>query len=390
MSNQNDSNGSSGRSSTRRLKQNKVPQRGLGVEKLERIRLEEQIKNGAGAPGPPPVVLPLPHHHQYQSPTAPDLSSLSSPSVRISGTNLLAPHPSHIPKLYTQNTNQTVNRSIGPALGWSAGVGASNGASFNTSFGSEYTKFQTEFGSGSSSSLQHDSKPNWPPLLLMQWRQHSQYQFPSLMNPPISTSSSSAPNFEIEPPSNQNTYGTYTPPSGHHEKMVGMKRSWPFSLDNLPDPSIPCNLTSLVPSFQRSDESYGRGNQVFREVPSVSTQPVNVNWRENSPELKLVKRIKDNGLDGEFLSLSLPATASCSSSTPKFKHPLVFPRPDYHELSKIDALHFQGNMEDQVIHSRGYVQPQYSFFPPKEQHIGRSTSNSKSEVVDGVDLSLKL
>ncbi|KAG7037432.1 hypothetical protein SDJN02_01058, partial [Cucurbita argyrosperma subsp. argyrosperma] len=43
--------GISGRSSSKKLKPKprKVPQRGLGVAQLERIRLEEQQKNGAGA-----------------------------------------------------------------------------------------------------------------------------------------------------------------------------------------------------------------------------------------------------------------------------------------------------------------------------------------------------
>ncbi|PIA30546.1 hypothetical protein AQUCO_05500083v1, partial [Aquilegia coerulea] len=213
------SNGASGlgRSSTRKIKQNKIPQRGLGVEKLERIRLEEQRKNsGIGirpvvpaplprpvvqatlprpavqtpmprpGPGPGPVLgVPVRRHPRfpsssssrpYPSASRPNHSSLpSAPSVTNSSST------SHFPNVarnhpYVQNMSRTGSSSSAgrpPAFRWPPGARAiDNGVGHSSALISESTRFDTEYAAGSSSSLQDpDDDNSWPPPLLPQWRQ---------------------------------------------------------------------------------------------------------------------------------------------------------------------------------------------------------------------------
>ncbi|KAL5715923.1 hypothetical protein ACHQM5_017680 [Ranunculus cassubicifolius] len=397
------SNGSSGggrSSSSKKIKQNKVPQRGLGVEKLERIRLEEQRKNGsvpaAAAASSGPVAVMHAARDQYQYELTPSVSiqppsipfSSSSPfsefSSMSSNNNLLGLGLHQTPKHFKQNTDHTTGMSsvAAPAFAWPVD---GTGSGLN----SESRKMENGFLNGSSFHLQNGLKPNWPPFVQTQWSQHNQ-QLSSL----------------VEPPSNQTTYSNYSQSNysnymsslRHEGKMVGMKRSWPFSLDNLQDSSsFPHNITSL--------EAYGNSMSNVREGPSGSNSNT-FSWMEKNLELRpnrrskddLIldgdflntnKRIKGNGtLDGDFLSLGLSTTTTCSS-TIKFKQSFTFPPPDYQELSKIDVLAFQGSIEDQVNHSIGFIQQQYSFFPSDERHIAQSTS-SKGEVGESVDLTLKL
>ncbi|KAJ6298307.1 hypothetical protein OIU76_019455 [Salix suchowensis] len=74
--------------SSRKHKQKKVPQRGLGVAQLEKIRLEEQQKNdiSVNLPSPPPISLtkpsnlsmPIPNIYESRSTSTPYLPDLSS------------------------------------------------------------------------------------------------------------------------------------------------------------------------------------------------------------------------------------------------------------------------------------------------------------------------
>ncbi|KAJ6751889.1 hypothetical protein OIU85_002319 [Salix viminalis] len=68
--------------SSRKHKQKKVPQRGLGVAQLEKIRLEEQQKNdiSVNLPSPPPISLTKP------------FQSLHANSKHFMNLVLLQPH----------------------------------------------------------------------------------------------------------------------------------------------------------------------------------------------------------------------------------------------------------------------------------------------------------
>lgn len=109
-SNSSSGGGGGGSRSSKKAKQKKIPQRGLGVAKLEEMRLEEQQKKATSAC----IVLPLPqqhhqqasipfplpqHHHQQPSnpfplpPLSTDLSPIFTSSMPVSGLDLYSPAP---------------------------------------------------------------------------------------------------------------------------------------------------------------------------------------------------------------------------------------------------------------------------------------------------------
>ncbi|XP_039022909.1 uncharacterized protein LOC120155424 [Hibiscus syriacus] len=53
------------------------------------------------------------------------------------------------------------------------------------------------------------------------------------------SSSTSVMNFQMELPSNQSYYKNFKPLLPEHDKVIGMKRPYPFSLDNAPSPPFP-------------------------------------------------------------------------------------------------------------------------------------------------------
>ncbi|KAK9150349.1 hypothetical protein Syun_008658 [Stephania yunnanensis] len=64
----------------------------------------------------------------------------------------------------------------------------------------------------------------------------------------MSIPQSSGLNLQIEPPSNQSYTSNFTAPLWHEEyKMIGMKRQWPFSLDNPPGPLLNSNFPPFFP-----------------------------------------------------------------------------------------------------------------------------------------------
>lgn len=90
-------------SSSKKPKQKKVPQRGLGVAQLEKIRLEEQQKKDAAvvaaaailSSSPSPlspttkssyISVPIPHYH-HSNQSSPSIPFLSLPSVDTSSAN---------------------------------------------------------------------------------------------------------------------------------------------------------------------------------------------------------------------------------------------------------------------------------------------------------------
>lgn len=130
---QNCSNSSGGRSS-RKPKQKKVPQRGLGVAQLEKIRVEEQQKKDAALaspailPSPSSVSsskssylpLPIPNFHHYNQPSSspislPSASPLSLPNIdlKVSSTVLVPGHHGSVPKLWSSHEYDFDKESFG-------------------------------------------------------------------------------------------------------------------------------------------------------------------------------------------------------------------------------------------------------------------------------------
>ncbi|CAL5393531.1 unnamed protein product [Camellia sinensis] len=320
----NSSSGGGGNRSSKKLKQKKVPQRGLGVAQLEETRLEEQQKkdvlllsNSLLSPinSSCLAVQSQRTSNFWHNPSQTDLSSpnlIFRPAPSIPNVDVL--HPNYVPLSKPSNVS---------------GLG----------------------------------QGNWPKL----WNRTLQFQ--------QQPSSSSMVNEE--------------------EKMVGMKRPYPFPPNNPPGPSFPCKFPPIfVPPITRSDESASCGNggtvniepnnPIFREGPSSSTVLCELNPK---------KVVKENGnLNGDFLTLASPPTALPQSSS-KYKHPSLYQTPYTRELSELQFLPHQGSAEDPIHHPGPQKQPLYSFFPPAKAWIDQATttvSGCNGEVGEKLDLHLKL
>ncbi|CAL5390758.1 unnamed protein product [Camellia sinensis] len=333
---------------SKKLQQKKVPQRGLGVAQLEEIRLEEQQKkdvlllsNSLLSPinSSCLAVQSQRTSNFWHNPSQTDLSLpnlIFRPAPSIPNVDVL--HPNYVPLSKPSNVS---------------GLGT----------------------------LQFQQQPSSS----------------SMVNVSSGTSSSSEINYhQMEPPSNQSFYGNkYTPLWHEEEKMVGMKRPYPFPPDNPPGPSFPCKFPPIfVPPITRSDESASCGNggtvniepnnPIFREGPSSSTVLCELNPK---------KVVKENGnLNGDFLTLASPATALPQSSS-KYKHPSLYQTPYTRELSELQFLPHQGSAEDPIHHPGPQKQPLYSFFPPAKAWIDQATttvSGCNGEVGEKLDLHLKL
>ncbi|GAV64040.1 hypothetical protein CFOL_v3_07558 [Cephalotus follicularis] len=400
--------------SSKKPKQRKVPQRGLGVAQLEKIRLEEQQKKDAKAP-----ILPSPSSNTSLPPAKPLFASVSIPNYHQSNQSVPFPSPPppttdlpstnsmYRPPQLVQNidlvdTNSTV--TLTNPVGWSDLTGHDNVPKLWSSWLLDREKDNPVVDPGMafrSNELPYEFNPVWPLPESMQRAQ--QYQQPSSSMVHVSSastsSSSSVLNYQMEPPSNQSYHGSFTPKWPEEEKMVGFKRPCPFSLDNQPAPLFHFKVPPVVhPISSRSDEAasclnggtlnFQPGTTNFRDGPSGSTSIL-------EPGSK--KSIDKNGIfHGDFLTLAPPTTLTSSSSKLKnHSTTLAFYSsgcPDF------ESLPYQENMEEPSLWpgSSGLNQPEqpyYSFLPPAVAHVGQSTmvkNCNGGEVGGSVDLNLKL
>ncbi|XVE50145.1 hypothetical protein DITRI_Ditri01bG0138300 [Diplodiscus trichospermus] len=386
---------SNGRSSTKE-KPKKVPQRGLGVAQLERIRIADEQRKGATAAAilhpPSSVISPtIPSFHpSYQS-------SSSASSIPFPANT--SPNSIFMPPLSGQTIDVVSTENTVPLIsyppGWYPGAAVlpGNGSvNYGHKFWSSCPVLDPRLAFRTNSCLPYESGPVFP---LPSWMQRAQtFQQPSSMVNLSSRTSSSALNFQMEPPSNQSYYGncsTLLP----EEKIVGMKRPYPFSLDNAPGPSIHSNYPPIVHSINGQSEAastskginFEPGTPNFGEGPSYSTSNL---------EPKSKNSIKqDGGIDGDFLTLAPPTPTSVYSS-PKSQHPSS--NSIYSELP-LESLAHQASFEDSFIGQGAtglnQYQPYYNFFPPAMVQMDRATTvtmaNCKGGEVGGhVDLNLKL
>ncbi|KAJ9538516.1 hypothetical protein OSB04_031249 [Centaurea solstitialis] len=218
-----------------------------------------------------------------------------------------------------------------------------------------------------------------------------------------SSSSSSVMNFQMEPPSNQSYCGNNYPPLWPEEEkvmmslffypfqlyMVGMKRPYPFSLENVPIPSFHCKFPSAyISSIPRSDESTSCSNG-----GNISIEPAHPTFREAPLSSGAIndtitkKFIDENqGLTRDFLKLAPPQPHSASKEK-LHSSPCIGEQPQFETLSPQkgqtkDSTHFS---------ARGGSNPQtfLSFFPAAKTPTGQPGS-SNGEAGESVDLNLKL
>ncbi|KAF2303955.1 hypothetical protein GH714_041486 [Hevea brasiliensis] len=124
------------------------------------------------------------------------------------------------------------------------------------------------------------------------------------------TSSSSGPCHGREPPSNQISYHHCPTLWPEEDKMVGEKRSRPFSMEMIPPvPSFRCQVPTFSPQMNRPESSLSCGGNSIINLEASETIS-----REMKPGSSLEPNIKkcsstDNGAaDGNFLLFGSPAT----------------------------------------------------------------------------------
>ncbi|XP_057963587.1 uncharacterized protein LOC131154825 isoform X2 [Malania oleifera] len=408
------SGGAQSHKSSKKQKQKKIPQRGLGVAQLEKIRLEEQKKDAAvrfSSPSSisisPPTCssflpLPLPNYSQSHS-------SSSIPFPPPSPTSLL-PDPNSqlklaplIPNIDIEIPNLNSVQLPSLANGWSP-VPAPNHGNVSKSWNYEYSleggeNRRLDPGLAFRGNLPYETSSNWSLPFVMP-RPQPPCQQPSPGKVSSATSVSPALNFHSEPPSNQSYCENYnTPICQEGEKMVGWKRSYPFCLDNPPGSPSHCKFPTSIHSISRSDEPGSCGNggtfnfepgNPIREGPSCSA---------STSEMDSKKGTEENGiLDGDFLTLAPPTTSPFPSSNSKPPHAST----PYTEFSEFELLHFQGSREDSILrpNTGGSIQQPlfYNFLPPAKSQISQAASHTNNCERGGggggggesVDLNLKL
>ncbi|KAL5989555.1 hypothetical protein ACLOJK_010447 [Asimina triloba] len=368
--------------SCKKLKQKKIPQRGLGVAQLERIRLEELQKKdaAAAAAGSPCFVVPLPHHPPSLADLPPP-SSVFKTSVPISTHDLFNPPP--VPPFACEG-----GTSGGGGFGGRGQQGIFplpwNGLDFNHD-SDKATPRKLDHGFQYQPHLYEEVHPLWQSSTALQ--RNRQQQSPFLVNASPSPSPSSGVNLQMEPPSNQ-SYCSNPPMQPHsgEERMVGMKRPWPFSLDNPLSGIAPfhCKLPPSALIQERWDESscgwrdppkFSSGNSIFRDGPSTSIHPIHPGAARQS-----------GSLDGEFLTLGLPVTASSL----KCKQPISAAAS---HCEGLDLTSLPGSTEDMFLRPSGPTQQQvfYSFLPLNPSGETKPLNEWRGEGPDSiVDLNLKL
>ncbi|KAJ0989363.1 hypothetical protein J5N97_007719 [Dioscorea zingiberensis] len=185
------------------------------------------------------------------------------------------------------------------------------------------------------------------------------------------TPSSSGVHLQMEPPSNQSYCSNYSavisswPEEDRNlVEMVGMKRPCPFRLENLSSShsSYPCKLSPFVTA---------------RREGSISMSK------------------KENGAaDGGFLTLG----PSLAPSVPKSKQFMAISTTKYSENDELNLLPYQGNaaadVDDDAFNSSfgssGRSPPYYAFFPVGTDSQKVMSGEKRGEVLDGIDLNLKL
>lgn len=417
----NNGGGSTSGRSQKKMKQKKVPQRGLGVAQLEKIRLEEQQKKGVvlqAANVLPPNQIISPSNSSpclaVQCPGfRPSISSCHSvplpppsPSDLPSPNSLFRRTPS-ISSFDIMHTNAVpLSKPLnvgGGEIGWSAVPVLPK--VWNGEFSPDGENQRLDhlgFAYRPNVNLPFDSSSPTPFLPLPNVLQRSQQLQPpsssSMVNISSGISSSPILNFQMEPPSNQNFCASnYTPLWPDEEKMIGMKRPYPFSMETPPAPAFhfkypPC----YVASTPRLDEPASCSNRctattepgfpVTREGPSRSSTQGETTHKEVN--------IRQNGsLDGDFLTLAPPSAAAPNLNS-QYRHFLSNSGPQ--SLSEFGSQPSQGSSDDTIQgqgSSKSMRPPFFSFFPAAKKQVGQAATPAEScngEVGDNVDLSLRL
>ncbi|XP_060187980.1 uncharacterized protein LOC132617100 [Lycium barbarum] len=355
---------SSSASATKKLKQKKVPQRGLGVAQLERIRLEEQHTKDE--------ILPL--KNSIVSSQDSSFSTLKSPSaLKNCGFRLNSSTPflENLSLKDLQSPKQ-VNVSEGE-MNLSAILGNKGYDDCSKLCGN--IKYSCE--EDQDEKLYQHGVVIQPPIFSI-----PQYQQPacssSMMNISSGISSSSVRNYQMEPPSNQSYQGCYLPLWPEEVKRVGLKRPYPFPPEFPPVPAFHCKFPPHYEGTANSDST----TFFKREVPLKSRALF---------DLKPRNVVRENrALNGDFLTLAPPAAIGAEN-----QQTLSNSAPRNNERFKFETVPFQEVAEEPGTRSglhRSVQQHVFRFFPSPNVQIGQAgnRNNYHGEVGGKVDLNLKL
>ncbi|XP_004489055.1 uncharacterized protein [Cicer arietinum] len=431
--NQSRNNCMNGRSSSKKSKQKKVPQRGLGVAQLEKILEEQHMKDGvvnlpsqnsissSSTSISSPTIssfLPLPINNFNHS-TSSSSTSISNylplpvnnfnPMNQNSSTTLLPCVPSlgefrssmslqqHMDGKVPSTVSLNKNNGVFEAGNWS---NVPVPKLWNTHHELDFEKenFGIEKGLPFLPSLPFESNPIWPvPNWVQRTPQFHHQPSPQVVNNSSGNSSTSVPHLSTEPPSNQNSSSNMLAARPTEKMMTDVKRSYPFSLEFSQAPALnyimpPYAEISTNPRTSCESESgfhFDAANSTSRESQSCSASNSYPNSKKRN------KGIKD--LDGNFLTLATPSPISCPPSQLNSSKPLAFNNQECPELESPHQV--KEKTEDQHPTPQGYrvfkqqKQPLYSFIPAaKETQIGQTTSRIQNghEVGEIIDLNLKL
>ncbi|KAG5597589.1 hypothetical protein H5410_038821 [Solanum commersonii] len=344
----------SSNSGTKKLKQKRVPQRGLGVAQLEKIRLEEQqIKD---------EILPSDSTVTSKDSTFRALKSssvLKNCDFRLNSSKPFVDNLS--PKKGLESTKQ-----VNVSEGYDDDCSTLCSGKFNSEKDHQDEK------------LYHHGVVIQSPIFAL-----PQYQQPvcssSMVNISSGISSSSVTNYQMERPSNQSYHGyNYLPLWPDEVKRVGIKRPYTFPPEFPPVPTFHCKFPPRYDAPMCTANSDSR-TYLKREVPLKL---------RTLPDAKSRNVVRQNiALNGDFLTLAPPTAVGAVNQQ-------VFPNlaPQNIELLKFETLPFQEVPEEPSTRSslnRSVQQRIYRFFPPPNVQIGQP-GNTHGEVGGKVDLNLKL
>ncbi|XP_030549706.2 uncharacterized protein LOC115754719 [Rhodamnia argentea] len=356
--------------SSKKLKQKKVPQRGLGVAQLERIRIEEQQKDYASVAAVSTLTPP--------QDSDPDMSVPAKGTVPLANALKYGglENASRYGTAYSNRNSREVWNSCEHIPEDGRGI-------------------DPQFTLLSKLPLPSESDYLWPLSGL------PQYDLPpSSMVKASSTSSSFLPNSQTEPPSNQINHGNYAPIQQEEEKISGLKRSRPFSSEKLPVFPVHLKLLTSANTHQRSDDSASSdyGAELIYELGTGSFRYSS--FQASVSDAKSIPSKKQYGVfSNEFLTLGLPTLASAWPST-KSKRPFACGAFADSEPPDNEIPRCQGREQDSKFQKRlRWANQQgnydyYSFLPPAKVHSdggAARVTTFHNGVADGtIDLDLKL
>ncbi|XP_051136295.1 uncharacterized protein LOC127254962 isoform X2 [Andrographis paniculata] len=359
--------GSSSSSSSRiskKVKQKKAPQRGLGVAQLEKIRLEEQQKMDSfdvlGAKSS--QFLPVNCSSNFK----PLCSSLPS----VSNLNALYGQAPSVPSVVRNESPLISNQLSGNgSFGHGLWPKLTNG---NLILGENRGLDHRGFASEAPVMTTSSHELSGPSVLASPIVKQSSHQFqqPLMVNtsPGMSRFRS-----QMEPPSYQNSCSW-----SEEDKIAGTKRSYPFARESEHNG---CPTYAVSQSDELVLSSNGHRAHVEPRNKEEPLSPTTLPKGNRSGGVT-----EDNArLSGDFLTLAPPAL------DPKRKPPLD---DSSNKLSKFESLFSQSQeplVKSQVCHQQvGPEQSVRCFFPTKHQICQMGSANDDSEKVETLDLNLKL